>query len=372
MQLADLGADVIKIERLDVGDPFRNFGTAHGMKNFSHNFCAFNRNKRSVTLDFTQPEGQEIFRKLATTADVIVENNRPGVLERYGLGYEQLKPLNPRLIYCSITGFSTDGPYRNRPAFDTVGQALSGMLGLFAEPEDPRMRGPTITDQISGMQACYGVLGALLQREKTGVGARVEIAMVDATMYHMPDSFTAYTQAGVVMKPQTRAAFSLTFAFTCQDDRMVGIQVSSTEKFWQAFLAATEQHWIGEDPRFADRPSRIKNFEELTLAFRPAFRTRTQVEWVKRLSEFGVPAAEILTVPEAMGDPEVRHLGLFHEEEHPTRGKLTVMHRAVRIDGKREDDPLLPPELGEHTEEVLSKLGIGSDAIAGLRDRRII
>ncbi len=371
MQLADLGAEVIKIERPEGGDPFRVFGAGGGAQGYSSNFTAFNRNKRSVTLNLGDPRGQALFHKLAATADVVVENFRPGVMQRLGIHHDVLQAINPRLVYCSITGFAEDGPYREQPAYDTIGQARSGILGLFVEKDDPRMRGPTISDQITGMQACNGVLAALFDRMRTGKGARVEITLLEASMYFMPDSFTAYTQGGVVMGPQTRAAISLALTFACVDG-LLALHPSSTEKFWRGLLAALEREDIGADPRFVDRPARIKNFQALIEAFRPVFAVKTRAQWMELLAAHDVPSAPVHSIPEAMADPEVKHLGLFYEYEHPRFGKLTGMHRSTRIDGERESDPLPPPALGEHTDLVLRETGLASSEIAELRAAGII
>jgi formyl-CoA transferase len=375
LMLADMGAEVIKIERPGEGDPFRRFGTGGPdgrFTGYSHNFTAFNRNKRSLTLDLAKPRGQELLRDLARQVDVVLENYRPGVLKRLGCDYHTLRPLNPRLVYCSISGFSADGPYKDRPAYDAVGQSVSGMLGTLLDPENPRMRGPTITDQITGMQAAYGVMGALMTRERTGEGARVEIAMLDASMFHMPDSFTALTQSGFVMDSETRAAFSLSFAFRCADGKVIGIQVSSAEKFWLALLVAVGRPDLGGDPRFADRSGRIRNFSALVEALQPVFAGQPRRHWLDALGEHDVPCAPVHSIPEAMADPEVRHLGLFHDVEHPRRGRLTMMHRAVRLDGQREQDPLPPPDLGEHTEALLADFGIGQRDIAALRAEGVV
>jgi crotonobetainyl-CoA:carnitine CoA-transferase CaiB-like acyl-CoA transferase len=371
MQLADLGAEVIKIERPEGGDPFRVFGAGGGAQGYSSNFTAFNRNKRSVTLNLGDPRGQALFHKLAVNADVVVENFRPGVMKRLGIHDAVLRAINPRLIYCSIMGFAEDGPYREQPAYDTVAQARSGILGMFVEKDDPRMRGPTISDQITGMQACNAVLAALFDRARTGKGARVEITLLEASMYFMPDSFTAYTQGGVVMGPQTRAAISLALTFNCADG-LLALHPSSTEKFWRGLLAALEREDIGADPRFVDRPGRIKNFQALIEAFRPVFAAKTRAQWMERLAAQDVPSAPVHSIPEAMEDPEVKHLGLFYEYEHPRFGKLTGMHRSARIDGERETDPLPPPALGEHTDLVLREAGIAASEIAELRAAGVI
>jgi crotonobetainyl-CoA:carnitine CoA-transferase CaiB-like acyl-CoA transferase len=371
MQLADLGAEVVKIERPGTGDPFRVFGAGGGAQGYSSNFTAFNRNKRSVTLDLAAPRGQAVFHRLAKQADVVVENFRAGVMRRLGLDYEALRALNPRLIYCSIDGFSADGPFRDQPAYDTIGQARSGILGMFVEADDPRMRGPTISDQITGMQACNAVLGALLERERSGKGALVEITLLEASMYFMPDSFTAYTQGGVVMGPQTRAAISMAFTFACADG-LIALHPSSTEKFWRGLLAALERPDIGADARFSDRPGRIKNFQALIAMLRPIFAARSRSDWMERLAAHDVPSAPVHSIPEAMDDPEVKHLGLFYSYEHPRFGRFTGMHRSARIDGERESAPMPPPALGEHTDAILTEAGLSAGEIAELRAAKIV
>jgi crotonobetainyl-CoA:carnitine CoA-transferase CaiB-like acyl-CoA transferase len=224
LQLADYGARVVKIERPGEGDAFRRFfGKGGGDTGYGHNFCAFNRNKLSVALDVAKPEGRDAFRRMVAGADVVIENFRPQVMRRLGIDYDVLKAINPGLVYCSISGFSEDGPYSDKPAFDTMGQALSGVLSLFVDPADPRMRGPTITDQITAMQACSAVLAALFERQRSGRGARIDLSMLEATITYMPDSFTAYHQAGIEMQPESRTAMSQSFVFTCGDGAMIAL-----------------------------------------------------------------------------------------------------------------------------------------------------
>jgi crotonobetainyl-CoA:carnitine CoA-transferase CaiB-like acyl-CoA transferase len=367
LQLADLGARVIKVERPRGGDAFREFGLSANAQGYSHNFCAFNRNKLSLTLDINSPRGQEAFRRLARQADVVLENFRPGVMKRLGFEHESLCALNPRLVYCSISGFAENGPYGDRPAYDAVGQALSGLMSLFIDPKDPRTLGPTLSDQVTGTQACMAVLAALYERERTGKGARVEVTMVEASMALIPDAFTAYTHAGYVMQPESRAAVSLSFAFACADGRILAIHVSSMEKFWRALLAAIDRPDIGEDARFRERMGRIKNYEALVQTLRPVFAAKPREYWAERLAAHDVPAAVVHSVPEAMQEPEVEHLGMFHELSHARYGKHKVMRRAARIGGERESEPLPPPALGEHTEQVLAEFGFAATEIAALR-----
>jgi formyl-CoA transferase len=367
LQLADLGARVIKIERPEGGDAFREFGFAANAQGYSHNFCAFNRNKLSLSLDVASPGGRDAFLRMAQQADVVLDNFRPGVMKRLGFDYETLRARNPRVVCCSIAGFAEDGPYGDRPAYDAVGQALSGLMSLFVDPKDPRTLGPTLSDQISGMQACMAVLAALYERERTGEGARVEVTMVEASMALIPDSFTAYTHAGHVMQPESRAAVSLSFAFACAEGKLLAIHVSSMEKFWRALLEAVERPDIGEDARFRERMGRIRNYEALVQTLRPVFAAKPREYWAERLAAHDVPSAVVHSIPEAMEEQEVKHLGMFHELSHPRHGKLTAMRRAARIDGERESSPLPPPALGEHTEQVLAEFGFAAPEIAGLR-----
>jgi formyl-CoA transferase len=368
LQLADYGAKVIKIERPGEGDAFRKFlGKGGGEHGYGHNFCAFNRNKLSIALDVAKSAGREAFLRMATTADVVLENFRPSVMKRLGIGYDVLKALNPGLVYCSISGFSEDGPYSELPAFDTMGQALSGVLSLFTDPADPRMRGPTITDQMTAMQACSAVLAALFERQRTGRGARIDLSMLEATIAYMPDSFTAYYQAGIEMQAESRTAMSQSMVFACGDGAMIAVHPGGSEVWWKSMIEVLDAGAIAADPRFANRPLRISNFSELILALRPAFAAKPRAHWIEALSRVDVPNAAVHRVAEVRDDPEVRHVGLFHEVEHPVRGKVVAVHRAAKIDGEREGKTLPPPMLGEHTDAVLDGFGFSAEEIARLR-----
>ncbi len=366
--LADLGANVIKIEKPGSGDPFRQFRSG----TYSHTFIAFNRNKRSLTLDLTKPKAREVFLTAAARADVVIDNFRPGVMDKLGLGYKVLEAANPRLVVCSIAGFASDGPYRDRPSYDTVGQALSGMLSTLVDPKDPKISGPTISDNVTGFYASHAVLGALYGRQKTGRGAYLEIAMLEASMAFMPDMFTTYTQAGSVSGPQTRASFSHSFAFPCASGGMLAVHLSSLEKFWTGLLDVVGRPDLATDPRFISRPARIDNFEALIRTLRPLFAAKSRDHWMEELRKKDVPHAPVHTIPEAMQDPEVKHLGLFHTMKHPEHGDVTIQHRPVRINGEREENPILPPTLGEHTDSILASLGYNATDIAAMHAEKIV
>jgi crotonobetainyl-CoA:carnitine CoA-transferase CaiB-like acyl-CoA transferase len=245
MMLGDLGADVIKVERPE-GDPFRRSqGDAYGPT-----FLAYNRNKRSIVLDLTTERDRNILLDLIDDADVLLDNFRPAVLGKLNLAPEVLREQNPRLIQCSITGFGSTGPYRDRPAFDGVGQALSGIASLFVDPQQPQAFGPTISDNVTGMYACCAILAALVERATTGRGRRLEINMLEATMAFSPDAFTNFTRAGTVSGPFTRVATSQSFAFRCGDGKLLAIHLSTREKFWRGLIESLEAPELGDDDRF--------------------------------------------------------------------------------------------------------------------------
>lgn len=351
--LADLGATVIKIERPE-GDPFRAFRNGQ----YSPNFVGYNRNKRSVMLDLASAAGRDVLLQMAQRADVVLENFRPGVLEKLGLGWETLRARNPRLVYCAIAGFPPGSDSVDRPAFDAIGQAQSGMLNAFLDPANPQVRGPTIADQVAGMYACYGILGALAGRSSQGGGRRVDVNMVETAMSFMPDFFASYTREGTLLESTTRAAYSHSFAFQCADQEMVAVQLSSPEKFWLALTQALEAPQLATDERFRTRALRIQNFEALTQVLRQYFVAKPRAHWLKALAQADVPHSEVRRVDDVVGDPALRACGTFRTLTHPTMGEVTCIERPVLYDGARAPTRYPPPVLGEHTAEVLSELGI--------------
>jgi crotonobetainyl-CoA:carnitine CoA-transferase CaiB-like acyl-CoA transferase len=367
MMLVDLGADVIKIEPPQ-GDPFRSFRGGQ----YSPNFVAYNRGKRSVRLDLRSEPGRAIMLELIARADILLENFRPGVLEKLGLGADILAAANARLIHCSITGFGTSGPYRTRPAYDNVAVALSGIASLQLDPERPQSHGPTIPDNATGMFACYGILGALFERERSGRGHRVEVNMLEAGIAFIPDPFANYTRAGIVSDRLTRVAASQSFAFRCGDGKLIGIHLSSQPKFFEAMVAALERPDLLRDERFATRDLRIKNYGELSRVFAGIISSKPRIDWMNALEAHDVPFAPVQSLEDVLDDPQVRHLGTFYRQQHPTEGEIVAIHRPVLFDGTREECPLPAPTLGEHTEAVLAELGYDLDEIAELRSASVI
>jgi len=291
------------------------------------------------------------------------------VMERNGLGYASLRKLNPKLIYCAISGFNRAGPNRDRPAFDMIGQSISGMLGLFLDPQRPLVRGPTVSDQLAGFYACYGVLGALFARQASGKGRRVDVNMIEATMSFMPDVFASFTRDNVVMDSRTRAAYSQAYAFVCEDGKLIGLQLSSLEKFWAALAEAIEKPELLTDPRFCSRMQRIKNCEALNDILADVFRRRSRTEWLSRLERADVPHAPVHRIDEVMDDPEVSFSKSFYELQHPEMGAVRCLHRPVLYDGRRAPGRH-PPVLGEHTDEVLAAISRKATKSSPVAQRR--
>ena len=368
MMLADLGAEVIKIEHPQGGDPFRSF--RGGL--YSPHFVAYNRGKRSMKLDLRNDDGRKVIRKLLARTDILIENYRAGVMERLGLDSDVLTATNARLIHCSITGFGASGPYSSRPAYDSVGLALSGIASLLLDPENPQACGPTIPDNATGMFACYGILGALYERERTGRGRRIEVNMLEAAISFIPDPFANHTQMGIKNDPLTRVASSHSFAFRCADGKLLAIQLSSQPKFWEGMLTAIGRIGLANDERFQTRDVRIKNYAVLTQVLAETFVAKPRAQWMALLEANDVPFAPVHNIPDVIADPQVEHLETFRTLRHPTEGEIVAIRRPVRIDGGRDGSDLPAPTFGQHTGEVLSELGYNDADIAKMRNAKVI
>ncbi len=362
--LAELGAEVIKVENPKGGDPFRNY-TPDG---YSAAFCAHNRHKKSITLNLSNPAGVEVFQALTRKVDVLVENFRPGTMDRLGLGWEQLSTINPKLIYCSITGFGPDGPYRHRPAYDTVVQALSGLLSQFLEPDRPKITGPNVADAVTGLYAAYGVLGALYEREKSGRGHLVEVPMLDAVISFATNSIAQFFRNGQTPSPYQRPAASQCFVLPCADGKLISVHLSTPPKFWEALLQAIGRPELAADARFDSAGQRIKNYDVLLEELGRSFVKKKQTEWIIALERLDVPFAPVNDFAAVVEDPQVKHLGTIIQMEHPRMGSVKGINSAVHYDRQREVNRMAPPILGEHNDEVLREAGFSAVDITRLRE----
>lgn len=350
MLLAQLGADVIKIENPAGGDPFRrSAGDA-----YSPNFIAYNQNKRSLQLDLASEQGKGRLLKLLADADVLIENFRPGVMGRLGVTKAVLEAANPKLVHCSITGFGADGPYAERPAYDTVGIALSGILHMYLDRENPQVYGPTLADNVTGLYAFGGILAALHAVRETGLGQRVEVNMLESAIAFVPDAFSYSTRLDQQYGPVSRVASSQSFVWRCADDRIIAVHLSVPEKFWLALLEATgTAATIGADPRFATARDRIRNYSALAEALVPVMAGRPRSEWEAAFTSHDVPFAPVHAIADVIDDPQVRHLGTFAAARHEQEGDIVGIRNPLRINGQRTE-VVAPPVLGEHDDAAFS------------------
>lgn len=350
MLLGDLGADVIKVERPGTGDPFR----AHDGDLYSAPFQTYNRNKRSVTLDPKNPADLKEFDALIARADIFIQNFRPGAAERMNVGPERLRAINPRLIYCSISGYGSYGPDRDKPAFDTVAQAASGFLRLLVNPQHARVVGPAIADAVTGFYAAYGVLAALHRRAMTGEGSVVETSMLEAMCHFNLDDFTHLFARGETMGPTSRPHVSQSYIFQCADDRWIALHMSSPAKFWEGLADAVGMPEMLDKPEFATRETRIANYEGIVALLAPKFAEQPRHWWLDRLASFDVPHAAVATSQEVAESPQAQALGLVVESEGP-QGPFRTIRSPIRFNGAPIQIVSAPPELGAHNAEILGR-----------------
>ena len=351
MMLADFGAEVIKIEVPGTGDPFRGWGTV----DYSPTFGSVNRSKKSVVLDLKTADGKAAAAGLIAGADIVIENFRPGTLERLGLGYDESAAANPRLIWCSITGFGNLGPLADRPGYDTVGQAMGGLLSVLTEMDAPKPMGISFADHLAGMVACNGILAALQARHRTGQGQRVDTSLLEATVSFIGENAARHFENGEVPDRATRTHTAQVYAFVAGDGKPFVIHLSSPEKFWKGLTSvAGHPEWI-EDKRFNPRKARQKNYDALQGLLAEVFSTRDREHWLQRLTEEDVPSGPLYDFAEVFQDPQVQALGMRVSVPHPKLGKVDLVRNGVRLSQTpvRVEQP--SPELGEHNSEILGK-----------------
>jgi len=391
--LADLGADVIKVERPGSGDDTRQWGPPF-LKDADGNdtdqatyFTACNRNKRAITLDIAQPEGQALILKMAGSSDVLVENFKVGGLKQYGLDYESLKAVNPRLIYCSITGFGQDGPYAERAGYDLMIQAMSGLMSITGnadgEPGGGPMRmGVALVDILTGIYACSAILAAIEARHQTGQGQHIDMALLDVGMAVLANQAAGYLNTDKVPQRQGNSHPSLApyQTFATADGQML-LAVGNDGQFKRLCDAAGQAAWA-VDERFRSNSARVQHRAELVALMTALTRTRSTAEWVSLLEDKAVPCGPINTLAQAFADPQVQARGLVIDQAPPqakqaqaattTRANVRTVACPMRL---MATPPVLhhpPPSLGEHTHEVLTELGLDATQIAQLKRAGVV
>ncbi len=366
--LADYGADVIKIETPGAGDMARAWGPPFYGDEAAY-FVNLHRNKKSIAIDLKHPEGKALFMRLLEGADVVLENLRVGAVQRLGIDYPSARERNPRIIYCSISGFGQDGPYRDRAALDLIVQAESGMISVTGPPGGPGVRaGVSIADISAGMFSAFAIVTALHARERTGRGQFIDVSMLEGQLSILQGVFGAYLADGIVPGPWGTAYAALlpyqTFR-TKTRDLALGV---GNEKLWRTFCPLIGRADLAADPRYATNAARVVNRETLIETLQEVFLTRTYEEWEAILMSGGVPVGAINTIDRVVEHPQVVARGAFVDCEHPVAGKVRVVGPPARLSDTPADVRLPAPLLGEHTDEVLrARLGLDDREIARLR-----
>jgi CoA:oxalate CoA-transferase len=372
-QLALLGAEVIKVEVPESGDLARQLGADADLnaRHMGASFLAQNGGKKSVTVNLKTPQGKSVLRRLVESADVLIENFRPGVMSRLGLPYESLREANPSLVYCAITGFGQKGPLRDAPAYDQIIQGLSGMMSITGDARCAPLRvGYPVADTISGITAAFAIASALLRRHGTGEGAFIDVSMLDSAMVTMGWVISNYLIAGVEPQPHGNDNFTAAPSGTFRTrDGLLNIAANKQEQF-EALVKALGCEPLAADPRFARRESRKQNRVALTDALETALATRSAAEWEAQLNAIGVPAGRVVTVPQALGSEQIasRELLQTFDAVDGIEGRpITVAKAGFKMS---DGDPLAatpPPALGAHTDEVLAALGYTPAELQALR-----
>lgn len=370
--LADLGAEVIHIERPKIGDLARHWIPIRG--DLSLYFAVVNRNKKSMTLDLKSAEGKEIFLKLAKKADIIIENFVPGVVDSLGVGYGTVKEINPKIIYCHVSGFGQDGPYRDRPAFDQLIQGEAGIISYNGTREMLCKMNVPITDILASMYGVYAVLAALLRREKTGEGAEIDISLFDCAVTMMTNLINMALVEGMKdeeLRMGTKYFLATPYEpYPAGDGKLLNIVVA-TEWHWEAFCKAIGLENLLNDERFKTNQQRLKHREELEKIIVEKLKERTRDEWIDILLKAGVPCGAVNEIREVIEHPQTKFRKVIIEVDYPGVGKIKMFNNPVKISG-HEFKVQRPPRLGEHTEEILLNLGYSQKDIRELRAKNVI
>jgi formyl-CoA transferase/CoA:oxalate CoA-transferase len=367
MYLADMGADVVKIEQPGGGDASRTAYGAH-LGAESAVFLTVNRNKRSIALDLARPDGLAAFDRLVAGADVVLEAYRGGVAERLGIDWPRLARINPRLVYCSLSAFGPDGPWRDKPGVDMLVQAMGGLMAVMGEPDGPPVLcGAPVLDTVGALMAGQGILTALLHRERTGEGQRVDVSLLAGTLLAHAARLSIFLATGE--EPGRWGSghpYIVPFQAFEASDGWVYVAVW-LDRLWAPFCEAIENPSLARDPRFATRVDRVQRRAELTAELAPVFRTRTVADWMARLEAHDVLCAPVNRYADLPRDPQIAASRLIVEQEHPRAGRFRTLDTPIRFDRTPGGIRTPAPGLGEHTDVVLGEAGLTVDEIAGLR-----
>jgi formyl-CoA transferase len=367
LQLADMGADVIKVERVDRGDDVRRNAPFY-KKGWSAPFTLVNRNKRSVGIDLGSEKGRAKALRLASRADIVIENFRTGVLKRLGLGYEDVKKVNPSVVYCSISGFGQTGPYADRGGYDLIAQAMTGLMSFTGHPNmSPAKIGVPICDLTAGLTAAYGILAAYIHRLRTGEGQYVETSLFEAGLSYLPWEASVYFATGEVPEPLgSRHRISAPYqAFKTKDAYIViGGQNQAN---YERLCAVLNRPDLLEDPRFKTGPDRKKNDVVLGKILEEVFVTKTTEEWMGPLLEEGLPCGPLYNLAQAFDDPQTKARNMVQTIHVDGLGDIKVLGNALKLSATPPENRMPPPTIGQHTDEVLTWAGFSGEEIAGLR-----
>jgi len=367
--LGDLGCDVIKVELPNGGDTHR--GRNPKYEGYGPSFRALNRNKKSVTIDLRHKKGGEILRKLLATADIFLENFRPPTRAKLGLDYEELSKLNPKLIHCSISGYGQSGPYRDKPGFDTIGQALSGMMSLVTDLDDPKVAGVSFVDHSAGVFAAHGIMAALLARAKTERGQFIDVSLLQVAIAFIESHVADYLNGGEAVSRENFPRGRIYSLLDCAGKPFM-VHLSSHNQAWEDFLRAGELDGLVGDPRFASNKHRTDRHEEIVNMLRAQFRTKAREYWLARLDANQIPNAPINTIAEVFDNPQIKHLGIPKQISHPKMGMSNLVGSPINLSDTPPKFFRAAPLLGEHTEQVLANLGYDIDAVKELRASGVI